>query len=494
MKNILNILIALFALVAVGCENEQEFVSEVSSDRITVEANRRGIDCNGGQVTLNVTSNTYWILNVNEEAASWIEFTPKAAPAGTTEVFVTIAENVDVARVATLMFDTADGVKEEVTINQRGVDEQLSYYCETFGAEPVAEDTNINRFMDWETTGFGSKVLAYDGDLSISSTNPSTIEDSSAGNSLLFTEAGQELVIGPISIYGDEYFRFGFNACKREGAFSTEEFKMLVGDNCKDWFPFSYNVVEPAAEGWHKVVADFSLKKDIATEIYLKITAPAGYEIDDIVLVQGYKEDAAPMARVSMDSNPIGTVFFEENFDWITPSFSTSIDADIPFADGWSVTYLGQLSTYCSAENIALWNNSGFTYKDRVYIHVTPECGGGIRLGRASNKDPHLGCLYFPTNAVSRIDNDAAISVSFSLDIARINTSDNATVYVVATTNGVESEQEVGFSNITKTKTFGSFELTFENVTNQTTFRVETRERNGLATRIALDNFKITKL
>ena len=56
------IFIALLALVTVGCKSEEVFVREVKSDRITVEANRRGIDSNGGQVILNITSSTYGVL------------------------------------------------------------------------------------------------------------------------------------------------------------------------------------------------------------------------------------------------------------------------------------------------------------------------------------------------------------------------------------------------------------------------------------------------
>jgi hypothetical protein len=314
MKKIFNIIIAALTLTAVGCQTTEEFVREVNSDRVVVETNRRGIDSNGGQIILNITANTYWMLNVDDAAASWVEFTPKAAPAGETEVFVTIAENSDAPRTATLSFDTLDGVIHTITINQKGADEHLSYYCENFGDQPVAEDTNINRFDNWATTGFGSNLIVYDGDASITAQNPATVDGTSAGNSLYFGEDNLEVVIGPIGIYGDEFFRFSFNACNRNGALSTEQLKMWVGDNGKDYFPFSYRV-EGTAEGWQKVVADFSLKKNIATEIYFKIAAPAGYQIDDIVLVQGFAEDNAPMARVSMDSNPIGTIFFEDDLN-----------------------------------------------------------------------------------------------------------------------------------------------------------------------------------
>ena len=504
MKKIFNIIVAAIVLSAVACQSEQEFIHEVSSDRLVVDANRRGIDSNGGKIILNITSNTYWILNVDDAAASWVDFTPKAAPAGTTEVFVTIAENNDEARQATLSFDTLDGVKQTVTINQRGNDEQLSYYCETFGDQPVAEDVNINRFDNWATTGFGSNLITYDGDMVISSANPSTVEGSSAGNSLYFSENDLELVIGPICIYGDEFFRFSFNACNREEVFSTENFKMWAGDNGKDYFPFAYNVENPS-EGWQKVVADFSLKKNIATDIYLKITAPAGYQIDDIVLVQGFADDNAPMARVSMDSNPIGTVFFEDDLNWITPSFANTVDANIPFADGYSVcNMVMQSNASVPAESKQLWLDKGYYTPvelgertwNYAYVEVDNKGDGHFKIGRAANNNErnHTGCFFLPNNALSKIDQGAKISVLFSIDMGRYSASDCNLVYITATTDGVENEQEVAVA-MSVVKTFGTFEVRFDNVTRNTVFSVKTKvQTDARSTRIYFDNFKITKL
>ena len=504
MKKIFNIIIAALTLSAVACQSEQSVEHQVSSDRVTIEANRRGIDSNGGQVILNITSSTYWILNVEGEASSWIDVTPKAAPAGTTEVFVTIAPNNDAARVATLVFDTLEGVKEQVTINQRGADEQLSYYCETFGEAAVAEDININRFDDWGTTGFGSNLIVYDGNLVISSSNPSNIEGASGGNSLYFSESDQQVEIGPIAIYGDEFFRFSFNINNRNGAVNSSEFQIFAGDNGKDWFPFAYSV-ESTASGWTKATANFSLKKNIATNIYLKLTAPAGYEIDDIVMIQGYAEDAAPMARVSMDSNPIGTVFFEDDLNWITPDFADTIDANIPFADGYSVCnmYLHSIAGV-PEESKKLWLEKGYTTPpDRgertwnyAYVEVDDKGDGHFRIGRASqnNERNHTGRFYLPKGILSKIDQDAKISVLFSVDMGRYNVGDCNLVYITAITDGVENEQEVSVV-MDVVKTFGTFEVQFDNVTRDTEFAVETKvQTDARSIRIYFDNFKITKL
>lgn len=500
MKRVINNILSFVAVAALtllnSCQTEIPFEAEVNSDAVTISANRRGINCNGGHIILNVTSNTYWIANIDEAGQGWIEFSPKAAAAGTTEVFITVSENFDAERSAVLSFDTMGGIKEEVLIVQAGSGEQLVYYSETFGGEAVAEDTNINRFNNWQTTGFGSNITAYIGDQSISSQNPSTIEGSSAGNSLYFTEGASELVIGPISIYGDEFFRFTFNMFNRNGAVAASEFLMYASDNAKDWFPFTYRLGEPMEGGWTAVDAWFSLKKNIATDIYFKIVGAAGYQIDDIKILQGYQDDNAPMARVSMDSNPIGFVFFEDDLDYITPDFSNSVDANVPFKDGWSVIRMSSISTtYCTAENVALWQSKGYGYNGYTYIQVDEFGDGSFRIGRSSSNANYVGDITLPTNAVSKIDDEAEISVLFSFDIARMNTSDFTVVYVSATTNGVATTQEVDISGITKTKTFGRFEVRFDEVTNKTTFNIAIKVNStGKSTRIAIDDFKIEKL
>lgn len=498
MKKVFNIFIAMLAIFALACETENQTLTyEVSSDRVEIEANRRGIDCNGGEIILNVTASAYWILNVDAATAEWVEFTPKAAGAGTTEVFVTLKENTGDARVAELMFDTQAGVKEVVTISQRASDEQLSYFCETFGNEPVAEDTNLNRFQDWTTTGFGTGVLVYDGDLVVSSSNPSTIEGSSAGNSLYFNEENLELLIGPIAIYGDEYFRFAFNVCNRNGAVSKDEFKMYAGDNGDDWFPFSYNVVAPTESGWQKVVADFSLRKDIAHNIYLKVTAPAGYEIDDFALIQGYKEDAAPMARVSMDSNPIGTVFFEDDLNWITRGFADVTDVD-HFDVGWNVCHMnvdGYTIAQVPQKSRDLYEASGWSFADRCYFELDTNGDGHFKIGRSSSKTPHTGTLYLPAGVLSKVDHDAKISVLFSVDICRHVASDCKFIYVTAYTPGVENEEKVLTVEISTIKVFGTYELQFDNVTRDTSFSIGTKvQTDNSSTRVGFDNFKIVKL
>jgi hypothetical protein len=67
-------------------------------------------------------------------------------------------------------------------------------------------------------------------------------------------------------------------------------------------------------------------------------------------------------------------------------------------------------------------------------------------------------------------------------------------VYITAITNGVENEQEVAVA-MDVVKTFGTFEVRFDNVTRDTEFAIETKvQTDARSIRIYFDNFKITKL
>jgi hypothetical protein len=99
-----------------------------------------------------------------------------------------------------------------------------------------------------------------------------------------------------------------------------------------------------------------------------------------------------------------------------------------------------------------------------------------------------------PKRALEKIDAQASISVLFSVDMGRLSVSDCNLVYISAITDGVEVEQEVAVT-MDVIKTFGTFELRFDNVTRDTEFAIKTKvQADARSTRIYFDNFKITKL
>ena len=99
-----------------------------------------------------------------------------------------------------------------------------------------------------------------------------------------------------------------------------------------------------------------------------------------------------------------------------------------------------------------------------------------------------------PKGVLSKVDQDASISVLFSLDMGRYNIGDCNLVYITAITDGVENEQEVSVV-MDVVKTFGTFEVQFDNVTRDTEFAIETKvQTDARSIRIYFDNFKITKL
>jgi hypothetical protein len=206
-----------------------------------------------------------------------------------------------------------------------------------------------------------------------------------------------------------------------------------------------------------------------------------------------------------MDSNPIGTIFFEDDLNWITPSFANTIDAEIPFAQGYSVcNMVMQSNASVPAESKQLWLDKGYYTPvelgertwNYAYVEVDDKGDGHFRIGRASqsNARNHTGRFYLPKGVLSKVDQDASISVLFSLDMGRYNVGDCNLVYITAITNGVESEQEVAVA-MDVVKTFGTFEVRFDNVTRDTEFAIETKvQTDARSIRIYFDNFKITKL
>jgi hypothetical protein len=156
------------------------------------------------------------------------------------------------------------------------------------------------------------------------------------------------------------------------------------------------------------------------------------------------------------------------------------------------------------AESKQLWLDKGYYTPvelgertwNYAYVEVDDKGDGHFRIGRASqsNARNHTGRFYLPKGVLSKVDQDASISVLFSLDMGRYNVGDCNLVYITAITNGVENEQEVAVA-MDVVKTFGTFEVRFDNVTRDTEFAIETKvQTDARSIRIYFDNFKITKL
>lgn len=322
MKNIIGTITCAFAIAAAllsgGCKSDKEVAPDVSSEQTEIKVNKRGLDYNGGEVKIDVKSNTYWIINYDEENVDWIEVTPRASH-GDTEVTVAVDPNLRDERAVTLYFDTVDGVKLEVSIYQSAYGETISYYNETFGDGASAAVADYN---GWSRSGFGSDMVRYSGSAQIAATAPSAgYEGASGGNAALFAEDGDTFTLGPIDTKNDVYFRMSFGVSNTLGAFDKEGLKVEASMDGDDWYPFTYET-GTVASGWGEASAIFHIIG--VDRMYLRFTGKAGYAIDDLLLLEGSESDNGYELEFSLDGDDNykpGYVYFSDNFDWITYEF-----------------------------------------------------------------------------------------------------------------------------------------------------------------------------
>ena len=110
----------LAALVAGACSTDETREGTLALNATSVSANKRGMTYEGGDVTFEVMSNVYWVINLDEQT-DWLTVTPRAAY-GNQTVKVTAALNAGARRSATLHFDSLDGVTAQIEVTQGAYD------------------------------------------------------------------------------------------------------------------------------------------------------------------------------------------------------------------------------------------------------------------------------------------------------------------------------------------------------------------------------------
>ena len=105
-------LLGFAALVAGACSTDRTGDETLALSASSVSANKRGMTYEGGDVTFDVLSNVYWVINLDEDA-DWLTVAPRAAY-GNQTVKVTAAVNPGGRRSTTLRFDSLDGVTAQI--------------------------------------------------------------------------------------------------------------------------------------------------------------------------------------------------------------------------------------------------------------------------------------------------------------------------------------------------------------------------------------------
>ena len=71
-------LLGFAALVAGACSTDRTGDETLALSASSVSANKRGMTYEGGDVTFDVLSNVYWVINLDEDA-DWLTVAPRAA-------------------------------------------------------------------------------------------------------------------------------------------------------------------------------------------------------------------------------------------------------------------------------------------------------------------------------------------------------------------------------------------------------------------------------
>ena len=398
----------LAALVAGACSTDETREGTLALNATSVSANKRGMTYEGGDVTFEVMSNVYWVINLDEQT-DWLTVTPRAAY-GNQTVKVTAALNAGARRSATLHFDSLDGVTAQIEVTQGAYDELIRYVRTGAGNSAVAEPVAVGGYAAWEADGVGTTAVGFSGvNAFVSADSPSSGYDgASGGNNVLLDvpaapEAGGVAVVPSFSVdgvatKGDAYFRLKIGVLAPDGDLQPERFRVLIGNGGDERVPLQYEVTDGTG-AWREVQARFWVGEDTPT-LDFRIEAPAGgCRIDDFRLYEGnVGEGEEVVFQVGGDDGEEpGHLYFGDDFSWVTDvyggtdyigTYPTPLTAET-YWNGITVASHGQ-EAYDALVGSG-WKTDDNKLKERVYLRI-----GYVKMGRGSNAAGCGGGLVTP--------------------------------------------------------------------------------------------------
>ena len=207
-------LLGFAALVAGACSTDRTGDETLALSASSVSANKRGMTYEGGDVTFDVLSNVYWVINLDEDA-DWLTVAPRAAY-GNQTVKVTAAVNPGGRRSTTLRFDSLDGVTAQIEVTQGSSDELIYYIRTGAGASAVAEPVAVGGYTAWEPEGVGASAVGFSGvNAFVSADTPSSgYDEASGGNNIVLEVPGEgpetvtpSFSVRDVATRDDSYFR-----------------------------------------------------------------------------------------------------------------------------------------------------------------------------------------------------------------------------------------------------------------------------------------------
>ena len=403
----------LFAAAACS-ETEVDETADLSLDRTTLSANKRGLTYEGGEVRFEVESNVYWVIEV-DESVDWLTLSPRAAY-GSQTVTVSVDPNEGDSRRIVLHFDSYDGVTAEIEIVQASASELIRYAVTGFGDGKVAEPVAIAEYdaMDWTGVGVASTLASGTECRVAVPPVESSYEGASGGNAVQFGKAEElpaAFVAGPIDQKGDSYFVCRFGVWNPAGAVEKESLKLQISNDGEEFVDLSYEC-EPATT-WTEAVAKFYIPEPDV--MYLRIVAPEGYWIDDLHVQEGNEGEGQEVVYSvgGDDGREFGYVYFQDDFSWVTEDYKGT-----DYIAGWpsntaetywnGVTAATHGQTAYDALIASGWTTDDNKLKERVYLRI-----GYLKMGRAANV---AGCGGGVVSPALPIKKNCAATVKVSFD------------------------------------------------------------------------------
>lgn len=342
MKKFINLrvvnmaIVTTLALLLNSCKEENLFVPTLSVDTESVSVNRLGWMATGARAKVEINSNVYWNLVIDEQY-NWIS-TDIMGGSGKSVVTISAEPNDGADREGYIIVETIEGEKQTITVLQSAAGIQINFCQLNFDAKP-ATMIPVNSFRNFTITGVGSTRANISGaGTYFDNTNTSEgYPDASAGNYILFAEEDSHFMVSQIETKSLQDFVLSFGSTALDNNdFNTDGLLLQLSIDSFNWLDVPYSRKEnsdnitPASvdQGWKKSELKFRMKQN-SEYIYIRWTAVTAstFCIDDIELHEGVVGEGTVLNFDDLlnDNKPAGFVYFDDNLDWISPEMGNTV-------------------------------------------------------------------------------------------------------------------------------------------------------------------------
>lgn len=496
-RTTLIMLMAALGFFAVSCVEDEVVVKpEVNLSASTLTLSRLGMNEEGNTATVDVVSNIYWTLKIEQEG-EWLSVSPVGGTGETTLSFAAPLNDGEL-RTAKVILETYDGMKKEIQVTQNSKDEVIYYLFEDMGKETV-QQVDVNFFDGWTKVGIGSLLTKYSGTNAalVDNQNPSEgYANASGGSNVLFSTLESTYILGPVGTRDEEYFNLSFGIYSPE-AFNANDLKLYISKDGENWVPLKYTRSGNQA-GWAKAESKYKVA-DLAFVYYKVVANKIDYRIDDIILLEdaGKTGEEVVFQIVVDDGMPVGYEYYSEDFSWITVETFGGTPANFPTNE------LGFTNSNITPEQRDTINKYNWTQElGSTYLRPGLMKIGKTRVGSDLISPPFSSIAPYKSINV-QVTFDVAMYASAGgtqdLDGIVLEVRNGGTINSQALTSyfmnvdlWISTGQEL-------TEPYKTVTATIYGATSRTQFRIRSGIENSEQTRLNksnrffFDNFKVTK-